>query len=209
VQMRVYEVDLLELGYSTFFLNRTNRSGIIHSAGVIGGLRQRGDWKLGARFSRDKLIARIELIADYRDRIMLYNQDALALLRLLSPTLPARTLVYLDPPYYRKGTRRLYANYYEHSDHANIAKVLAHTRHRWVVSYDDVPEVCALYNGYRRRMYRLPYSASRHYSGGEVMFFSDDLVLPRVRYGMVGVAKPEQLTIAMHGRRTRRIGSTR
>ncbi|MCC9921624.1 DNA adenine methylase, partial [Streptococcus agalactiae] len=33
--------DLLTLGFSTLFLNRTNRSGII-KAGVIGGLKQDG-----------------------------------------------------------------------------------------------------------------------------------------------------------------------
>jgi DNA adenine methylase len=43
--------DLLELGFSTFFLNRTNRSGIICSGGMIGGATQRGKWKLNARFN--------------------------------------------------------------------------------------------------------------------------------------------------------------
>ena len=34
----------LEIGFSTFFLNRTNRSGIIDKAGPIGGLSQQGDY---------------------------------------------------------------------------------------------------------------------------------------------------------------------
>ncbi len=53
--------SLFELGFSTFFLNRCNRSGVI-SAGVIGGLNQQGNYKIDARFSRNDLIRRIELM---------------------------------------------------------------------------------------------------------------------------------------------------
>jgi len=69
----------LDIGFSTFFLNRTNRSGIIWG-GVIGGKNQDGAWKLDARFNKDDLIRRIEKIAMYRSRIRLYNLDAAELL---------------------------------------------------------------------------------------------------------------------------------
>ena len=68
--------NLLELGYATFFLNRTNRSGII-SGGVIGGKKQAGKWKLDCRFAKDELIRRIRRISRYRNRIHLYRQDAI------------------------------------------------------------------------------------------------------------------------------------
>jgi len=42
---------LLELGFATFFLNRTNRSGILN-AGVIGGKYQTGEWKIDARYPK-------------------------------------------------------------------------------------------------------------------------------------------------------------
>ena len=47
--------DLLALGFSTLFLNRTNRSGII-KAGVIGGLQQNGNYKLDCRFNKERII---------------------------------------------------------------------------------------------------------------------------------------------------------
>jgi DNA adenine methylase len=178
VQQRAGEANLLELGFSTFYLNRTNRSGIIHAGGVIGGLGQAGEWKLDARFYRDGLIKRIEAIADYRDRISLYNRDAAVLLRQLVPCLPAKSLLYLDPPYYVKGKRRLYANYYVHSDHAQIARLLAGAERPWLVSYDDVPEICGLYKKFRYRKYRLPYTAADRYEGCEVIFFSHELAVP-------------------------------
>src|ERR1700680_4424138 len=53
IQRRAMNADLFELGFSTFYLNRTNRSGIICSGGAIGGLKQDGKWRLGARFYRD------------------------------------------------------------------------------------------------------------------------------------------------------------
>ena len=55
--------DLLILGFSAFFPNRTNRSGIL-LGGVIGGKKQEGEWKLDARFNKANLIQRIKAIGD-------------------------------------------------------------------------------------------------------------------------------------------------
>ncbi len=49
IQSRGDSASPLALGFSTFYLNRTNRSGIIASGGVIGGNDQTGNWKLDAR----------------------------------------------------------------------------------------------------------------------------------------------------------------
>ena len=109
VQIRKEGVDLLDLGFSTFFLNRTNRSGII-SAGVIGGKNQTGRFKIDARYNKSDLIKRIENVAEYSDRIELTNLDAVELIR--SMRVPnKKALCYLDPPYYVKG-QDLYLNYY-------------------------------------------------------------------------------------------------
>jgi DNA adenine methylase len=177
--------SLRQLGFSTLYLNRTNRSGIINSAGIIGGAAQEGKWKLDARFYRDTLIRRIQTIAAYRDRITLSNLDAAAFLKRLIPQLGSKTLIYLDPPYYVKGKRRLYANHYEHSDHAQIAALLAECKLPWIVSYDNAAQVRRLYHGYRHWKYRLRYSAQQRYEGSEVMFFSHNLALPPFRDGQI------------------------
>ena len=56
-QKKIYaqglEAGTLGLGFSTFFLNRTNHSGILNG-GMIGGKAQTGDWKLDARFNRSE-----------------------------------------------------------------------------------------------------------------------------------------------------------
>lgn len=179
IQCNPNQYSPLELGFSTFFLNRTNRSGII-KGGVIGGKNQDGRWKLDARFKKPDLIGRIKKIALYSDRISLYNQDAETFIQTVMPELPPKTLIYLDPPYYVKG-EGLYENHYKHQDHArvaNLVKMIANKK--WIVSYDNAPEICEFYRDFPQITYGLNYSAQNRYIGSEVMFFSPDLVIPDV-----------------------------
>lgn len=170
---------LLELGFSTFFLNRTNRSGIIASGGVIGGLKQTGEWGIDARYNAADLVRRIERIAALSSRITLTNDDALAFIAKAKASLPAKSLVYLDPPYFVKGQQKLYANYYGPGDHAAVATSLDDAPWPWVVSYDAAPEIRRLYRDYRKREYDLRYTAAERYLGSELMFFSSTLRIPR------------------------------
>ena len=166
----------LELGFSLFFLNRTNRSGILNG-GVIGGLDQTGEWKIDARYNKKELTSRIKKIASYRDRISICNMDAAQFIRKKIARLPKQCLVYLDPPYYMKGNR-LYRNHYKHEDHAKIAELIrSQIEQYWIVSYDNTPEINALYRGCRKATYGLNYSANKAYVGSEVMFFSDRLLI--------------------------------
>lgn len=167
----------LELGFSTFFLNRTNRSGIVW-AGVIGGKDQLGPWKIDARFNKDELIARVERIAMRAADISISNLDAELFVKQVVPKLPKNSLIYLDPPYYVKG-QGLYENHYRHDDHARVASIVRNRLKKpWVVSYDHAPEIVDLYPGLRSHVYGINYSAQDRYKGAEVMFFSDRLEVP-------------------------------
>jgi DNA adenine methylase len=172
--------DPLDLGFSTLYLNRTNRSGIV-LGGPIGGAEQHGTWGIDARFNRTGLVHRIRLIGRWASRIELYNLDGARFLKDVAPGLPKCSLLYLDPPYFVKGQERLYANYYEDSDHAVIAKAIQRLRRPWIVSYDDVTAVKGLYRERQSIHYRIPYTAQVRYQGREVLFFSDKLTVPAVR----------------------------
>lgn len=188
VMLNPEQYDTVALGFATFFLNRTNRSGIL-MGGVIGGKGQSGDWKLDVRFNKPDLINRIEKLALYRSRIKLYNLDAADLISDVLPRLPANTLVYLDPPYYVKG-KGLYQNHYTHDDHKAIAKLVQkEIKLPWIVSYDYAPEIMEMYTRSRGIVYGLNYSAQEKYEGMEAMFFSKKLVIP-------DVANPSKLKAA-------------
>jgi len=172
------KASLVEKGFATLFMNRTNRSGIL-KAGVIGGKSQEGAYKLDARFKKDVISARILAVSKRAKDITVYSEDSLALLKRCKEFLPKESLIYLDPPYYVKG-KGLYRNYYKHDDHVAIAKAIkakGFNRH-WVVSYDNTDEIRVLYQLINERTYGLNYTAQRRYVGNEVMFFSDDLVVP-------------------------------
>ena len=177
VQQHKQEVELLELGFSTFFLNRTNRSGIL-SGGVIGGKNQDGNFKIDARFNKEDLIERIESVAEYADRIELTSMDAVGLIKKIRK--PAeKSFCYLDPPYYVKG-RDLYLNYYNDDDHRDIAKAIKKYKGKWIISYDAVPFISDLYKDYRQKEYYLSYSAGNPAKGREIMVYSNALVVPDV-----------------------------
>lgn len=170
----------LDIAFSTFFLNRTNRSGIIWG-GVIGGKSQSGQWKLDARYNKSDLINRIEKISLHSSNIRLYNLDAKQLITEVLPLLPQETLIYLDPPYYVKG-KGLYQNHYLHYDHVAMAKLVTEKiMQPWIVSYDHAPEIVRMYEGCPTIQYGINYSAQDRYKGAEVMFFSDGLLIPDVR----------------------------
>jgi DNA adenine methylase len=172
------ELDDLKLGFATFFLNRTNRSGILNG-GIIGGRSQSGPWKIDARFNREELIYRIESIAKLKDRIYLTRKDALIFLADGIRDWPDNTLIYLDPPYYVKG-RDLYYDFYQREDHEEVANFVAQKliRQKWIVSYDNEPAIRKMYQGYEKLSYSLGYSARSAKEGAEVIFFSDSLRVP-------------------------------
>jgi DNA adenine methylase len=168
----------LELGFSTFFLNRTNRSGIL-DGGVIGGLDQTGPWKIDARYNKEALIERVRRVASFKDRIELHNLDAVKLIKSLRSKLPKKTLLYFDPPYYVKG-QDLYQNFYGPEDHKQIADAIETLKdQKWIVTYDNVPEIRRLYSSHRKVRFNLNYSAAKASKGQEVMVFSDNLYISK------------------------------
>jgi len=168
----------IDLGFACFYLNRTNRSGIV-KGGIIGGKCQDGPYKLDARFDREKLAARVRKIADRRDRIKLTGLDTAVLLTKIEGWSSTTPFVYLDPPYVVKGAD-LYRNSYTVDDHRAIATLMSNRPGPWLVSYDDVPLVSEIYGEFRSLFYSLSYSAQDRKKGGEAMFFSSDLTIPAV-----------------------------
>ncbi len=171
------KADILDLGFATFFLNRTNRSGIIFKAGPIGGINQTGNYKIDVRFNKLDLIKRIEKIADHKDYILLTNLDAIEIIRNLNiyHTCTDNLFAYLDPPYYKKG-KLLYLNNYDHLNHLTLEQAINELNDvKWLISYDNVIEIVDIFKQYRMSTFDLNYALQSKKFGKELLIFSNTL----------------------------------
>jgi DNA adenine methylase len=173
-----------ELGFATFYLNRTNRSGVLNG-GMIGGYAQKSDYGVDARFNRDELIERVRRISKYRSKISVINIDAADLLANMEfYSGDKRPFLYIDPPYFKKA-RDLYYDFYKESDHEILRDrvVMLSNVIPWVVSYDNEPDIMNLYSSFDSLKYDLSYSVKNGRVGKEVMFFSRNLNAPPLSAG--------------------------
>jgi DNA adenine methylase len=178
-QKKIYQgeiTDDLSIAFSTFYLNRTNRSGII-GGGPIGGRQQSGKWGIDARFNKEELIQRIERISLYKKRIQVTNFDGIELIKKFKNK-KKKFFLYLDPPYYIKGNC-LYLNHYHHKDHENLATFLnKNANMNWILSYDNAPEIASFYKERTIQEFSLNYHADTARKGFEFLILSDSIRLP-------------------------------
>jgi DNA adenine methylase len=135
---------------------------------VIGGLQQTGNYKIGCRFNKADLIRKVRRIADYQDQIALTCMDAAKFVKKVLPKSSSNTLVNLDPPYFGKGPE-LYTNFYTAADHAKLADAVSLLKRRWIVTYDDTPEIRKLYDAHPTYSSSLNYSAQIKRVGVELL----------------------------------------
>lgn len=175
------DADPMDLAVATFYLNRTNRSGII-SGGVIGGKMQNGPWRMDARFNKANLVKRISKIGKHRSQIHVYNLDAIDFIKQTDEIVVPNSLIYLDPPYWVKGKVLLYTNGYQEDDHHLLAKCMEAYKYKWIVSYDFVTPILELYRPFRSVAYDINYTAQRKELGMEILYFSHGLKIPSVEH---------------------------
>jgi len=180
VQKLKNKVDLLHLGFSTLFMNRTNRSGII-TGGPIGGYEQLGDYKIDCRFNKEEIKQRILKIASRKKDIKLYRKDALKLIDIVEEKSNQDNIViYFDPPYYLKASS-LYMNHYENDNHKTVCdRIKEISNIQWIVSYDNVLEIKNLYSDFDKKEYSFNHTAYKIREGKEILFFSHNLKKPEI-----------------------------
>lgn len=169
-------ISRLRRGFSAFYLNRCNRSGIIMNGGPIGGVTQDGKWKLNARFNKRALRRRCEKVAEYRQRLHVSCDDGIDFIESLNPGM---TFFFIDPPYFEKGPT-LYLNALDEGYHAALASRLkAMSEEAWVLTYDDCSEVRRMYRGWAAiRPFSLRYVASQRRTGKELLITPKWMHLP-------------------------------
>ena len=165
--------DILKLGFSTFFLNRVNRSGIIR-AGVIGGIEQNGNYKMDCRFNKKNLIERIKEINKYKKKIEFYNLDAIDFLKKIENK--KKIFIFFDPPYFQKG-KDLYTNFYMIEDHINLAKHISNLKQDWITTYDNTEEIKEIYSEFQIKEFDILYSLEKKRKAKEILICKKNLII--------------------------------
>lgn len=165
--------DILKLGFSTFFLNRVNRSGIIR-AGVIGGIEQNGNYKMDCRFNKNNLIERIKEINKYKKKIEFYNLDVIDFLKKIENK--KKIFIFFDPPYFQKG-KDLYTNFYMIEDHINLAKHISNLKQDWITTYDNTEEIKKIYSEFQIKEFDILYSLEKKRKAKEILICKKNLII--------------------------------
>jgi DNA adenine methylase len=169
----------LEFGFSVFYLNRANRSGVL-SAGPIGGLDQSGKYKIDCRYTVNTLIKKLEKIASMRDSIYVYNEHCIDFLKKFDNKNNFDSdFVYLDPPYVKEGRNIYSKNFcFDDAQHRELKDYIAGYSNRWLISYDDHPLVHDLYSKHGTRAVEISYVMNQAKIGKELMIADSRLRMP-------------------------------
>lgn len=165
----------LELGKAAFYLNRTNRSGILRG-GPIGGMSQKGKYGISARFNKGPLCDKVRAIAARSVDIGLYNMDAC---EFISSVLAHEDGLFanFDPPYVVKGPG-LYENSYTEEDHREVGARIAECEFPWMVTYDNVPLISEIYEDFDKYLIDVGYSAASAKAGKELFITGPGVKVP-------------------------------
>jgi len=165
---------IIDIGFATLFLNRTNISGILN-AGPIGGREQQGKDKLDARFNKTGLTDKIFSIAAKKNKISLYNLDVIDFVDKVLPKYESSELfLNFDPPYVKKG-QELYLNHFSTEDHRRLCDKVSECNQHWIVTYDYNDLILDLYSSFAYERIQLNHSAGSMKKGEEVIIYSPNL----------------------------------
>ena len=133
-QCETEDLPLLTRAIRFFVLNRITFSGTIEAGGFSQGAFEK-------RFT-DSAIQRLESFGEFLTDVKITNLDYAEVVNA-----PGKDVfIFLDPPYLSVTKSRLYGKrgcLHTNFDHQRFAEVLRNCPHRWLITYDDCPEVRA------------------------------------------------------------------
>ena len=138
--------DVVDIGFRKLAIHQISYSGLgTMSGGPLGGASQQSKYGIGCRWSPEYICKQIMKIHYEFSHLTVHSEKCTDydFQDLITDTsVPA--LLYLDPPYYVKGNV-LYQEKFSCEDHTRLATLLHETKHCWLLSYDDCPEIRELY----------------------------------------------------------------
>lgn len=138
----------------------------------VGGVGQTGKWKFDVRWKPDLIVKYLMRTHELLRDAFLTRQSFEELL----PTIPADTVVFLDPPYYVGGPK-CYKHSFSEEQHVLLAELLRDAKFRWFMTYDDCRVVRNLYSWANVSPFRYKYSMSSTNRGGKEHNYGDELLI--------------------------------
>ena len=164
------ENALIDYGFKTLALIKMSR----HGAGqeVQGGIRQQGRHTVNYRWHLESLVHNLwqwhRKLAYFQPREG--RCDCQDFTRLIEDE-SCRAVLYLDPPYF-KPSRSYYRYPFSEKDHFRLAAALKACSHKWVLSYDDVPEIRDLYSWAKIRPIKTTYTLNSELAEGNELIIT-------------------------------------
>ncbi|MBK9013318.1 MAG: DNA adenine methylase [Saprospiraceae bacterium] len=155
--------ELHDIAFCTILKNRIFHGGILaKGSGMIkNGENGRG---ISSRWYPKTLHDRIRAIDLIRNKISFINGDAFDVLEQNLDNDAA--YFFIDPPYTIAG-KRLYTHY--EIDHERLFVLTAQLRGKFILTYDDTPEIRNLANKYKLLYRTIPMKTTLHYEKNEII----------------------------------------
>lgn len=136
-----------------FVLNRITFSGTVDSGGY-------SEQAFRGRFTLSSIRA-LEQVSDVLEGVRITNLDYAEVINAPGEGV----FLFLDPPHYSVAQSRLYGRRGElhvQFDHERFAQTVRSCPHRWLITYDDCPEVRRLFHGAYMVEWRLQYGMNNY-----------------------------------------------
>ena len=154
--------EIVDVGFKKLAIHQISYSGLgVKSGGPLGGKEQKSKYKIDCRWSPNYMEKKLKNVHEqFKGITRVTNSDFSAMIEDVS----VKAFIYLDPPYYVKGGE-LYHHSFGEADHIRMAEMLKNTKHSWVLSYDDCPEVRELYRWARIEAFDANYTINGVHTG--------------------------------------------
>jgi DNA adenine methylase len=148
LEVEFKKLTVTDIGFIKLAVHQMSYSGLgVKAGGPIGGAKQTSKYSVDCRWSPNSMGKKIvkchNLLTE--NKAVMHSSDFDVCLNAATTLLSHNPFVYLDPPYYLKGTE-LYEHGFSIEDHGRLCDRLKTAEYDWLLSYDDHPEIREMYS---------------------------------------------------------------
>ena len=168
--MPTEENEILDIALKKLAIHQISFSGLgTKSGGPLGGKEQKSKYSIDCRWSPEYICKKIIYLNEKFSKIKIEQSSCTNLdFQNIIDDNSYKSLIYLDPPYYVKGNE-LYQHGFSIEDHKRLMLSLKKTKHIWLLSYDDCPEIRELYSWAKIEELDVKYSIAGSTKKGELL----------------------------------------